>query len=92
MSKKQIDKPSKDIYLYRIVGLGLAALGYVSVDYESNTIFDFTMFGLFGIVWPHVAYINAKAASDGGRAERINLRLDCLFSGALIYLVELKVD
>ena len=90
MSKKRFYKVSKDIYIFRIVGLGLGALGFIFANPESNSVFALLMMILWGFVWPHVAYICTKLASNGRLAERINLRLDCFFCGGLVYLVQLN--
>ena len=86
--QRQYYKYARFNYPLRVVGLLLSAAFIASLDVESHTLVEWMLFGFYGLVWPHLAYLHTRLTGDSRRGERMNLRLDCILGGVVLYCVD----
>lgn len=90
----QLDRHSlyRRIYPLRALGMALGVLpvGIVLLELGSTPLIWIWVLGC-GVLWPHVAYWQARRSDDPWRAERHNLIIDSLITGSLLPLMHFNL-
>ena len=78
----------KQIYLPRVLGMGLGALciGAALLD-QARPDWVWTVTFIGGLVWPHLAYLHSSRAKKSGRAEKSNLMIDAALTSFALYAI-----
>ena len=82
----------KQIYLPRVLGLGLGALLICAALRDQTQpawVWMLTVFG--GFVWPHLAYLHSSRADKSGRAEKTNLMIDAALTSFALYAIGFSI-
>ena len=82
----------KQIYLPRVVGLGLGALCILAAlrdQARPDWVWMLTLMG--GFVWPHLAYLHSSRAKKSGRAEDSNLMVDAALTSFALYAIGFSI-
>ncbi|MGB0134619.1 diguanylate cyclase [Dokdonella sp.] len=82
----------RQIYIPRVLGLGLGALviGAALHDQARPTwVWMLTLIG--GFAWPHLAYLHSSRAGKSGRAEKINLMIDAALTSFALYAIGFSI-
>lgn len=82
----------KQIYLPRVLGLGLGALliGAALRDQaQPDWVWMITFIG--GFAWPHLAYLHSSRAKKSGRAEKTNLMIDAALTSFALYAIGFSI-
>jgi diguanylate cyclase len=78
----------RQIYLPRILGLGLAGLGIAAALRElTGPPWVWAILLIGSLVWPHVAYQWSSRSARPVGAEQRNLMIDAMLAGGMIYAV-----
>ena len=82
----------KQIYLPRVLGMGLGSLG-ISAALWHQTPPDWVWMVTFigGFVWPHFAYLHSSRAKRPGRAEKSNLMIDAALTSFALYAIGFSI-
>ena len=82
----------KQIYLPRVLGLGLGAL-CVGAALRDQTPPDWVWIVIFtgGFAWPHLAYLHSSRAQRSGRAEKSNLMIDAALTSFALYAIGFSI-
>ena len=82
----------KQIYLPRVLGMGLGALCIVAAlrdQTRPDWVWMVTFIG--GFVWPHLAYLHSSRAKKSGRAEKSNLMIDAALTSFALYAIGFSI-
>lgn len=82
----------KQIYLPRVLGMGLGALLICAALRDQTQpawVWMLTVFGGFG--WPHLAYLHSSRAEKSGRAEKTNLMIDAALTSFALYAIGFSI-
>lgn len=80
------------IYRLRILGMALGALCIAAVLSENHSHpAMWLLLGITALLWPHVAFLLARASGDPSRAESRNLIADSAIGGAWIALIQFNL-
>lgn len=70
------------IYLPRIIGLGLLSLAIAAALHQRTApTWLYVLDALFGLIWPHLAFLLSSNQKEPISAEYRNLRIDAVFCG-----------
>src|SRR5579859_7019159 len=83
---------SRQVYRLRVLGLALGALCIASV-FRTHHASRFAWAAIFfhGLIWPHLAWLRARASDDPHRTERLNLTIDSAFGGLFVALMQFSL-
>ena len=82
----------KQIYLPRVLGLGLGALCIIAAMWDQTQpdwVWMVTFIG--GFAWPHLAYLHSSRAKRPGRAEKLNLMMDAALTSFALYAIGFSI-
>ncbi len=82
----------KQIYLPRVLGLGLGALCIFAAlrdQARPDWVWMLTLIG--GFAWPHLAYLHSSRAKESGRAEKSNLMIDAALTSFALYAIGFSI-
>lgn len=79
-------------YRFRMLGMGLAALpiGVVLAELQAGWP-AWVWMALVCFVWPHLAYLRARASADPLRAEKHNFLIDSMLAGSCLPLMHFNL-
>lgn len=81
-----------NVYLFRILGMGLGALPVATVLYEREAGWLAWAWVAFAcVLWPHLAYAIARRSNNPFRAERRNLLFDSMIAGSMVSLMHFNL-
>lgn len=82
----------KQIYLPRVLGMGLGALCILAALRDltkPDWVWMLTFLG--GFAWPHLAYLHSSRAKKSGRAEKFNLMIDAALTTFALYAIGFSI-
>ena len=82
----------KQIYLPRVLGLGLGALCILAAlrdQTRPDWVWMLTFIG--GFAWPHLAYLHSSRSKKSGRAEKSNLMIDAALTSFAVYAIGFSI-
>ncbi len=82
----------KQIYLPRVLGLGLGALCIFAAMRDltlPDWVWIVTLIG--GFVWPHLAFLHSSRAKKSGHAEKSNLMVDAALTSFALYAIGFSI-
>lgn len=83
---------SRRIYPHRTLGMGLAFLPVFFVFSQNDAPTTYWIWAiLVCLVWPHVAFIKAKASNNAYKSERQNLAIDSFIAGTMAPLMYFNI-
>ena len=82
----------KQIYLPRVLGLGLGALLIgAAMRYQTHPDWVWVVILIGGFAWPHLAYLHSSRAVKSGRAEKVNLMVDAALTSFALYAIGFSI-
>ncbi|MEO7013341.1 MAG: diguanylate cyclase [Dokdonella sp.] len=82
----------KQIYLPRVLGMGLGALCIIAALRDltrPDWVWMLTFIG--GFAWPHLAYLHSSRAKKSGRAEKANLMIDAALTSFALFAIGFSI-
>lgn len=82
----------KQIYLPRVLGLGLGALCIAAaLRDQARPDWVWLLTAIGGFAWPHLAYLHSSRAKKSGRAEQFNLMIDAALTSFALYAIGFSI-